>query len=173
MHDCNKLIDDGMIIRMTATVISLYMLSLNTTYNKYTLIILPVLLTILDEFDNIPIVFYKEKQCTKSFYYQILDKIYDSISYVLVYFYLRYFFRLDTNSTTILLIFILYRIVGVGLFYKTKDSTWLIIFFDFIKEFLLYLAVFGNNYSYIFLFVMCKIAFEYYFHTIHNPNKYN
>jgi hypothetical protein len=173
MHDCNKLIDDGMIIRMTATVISLYMFSLNTTYNKYTLIILPVLLTILDEFDNIPIVFYKEKQCTKSFYYQILDKIYDSISYVLVYFYLRYFFRLDTNSTTILLIFILYRIVGVGLFYKTKDSTWLIIFFDFIKEFLLYLAVFGNNYSYIFLFVMCKIAFEYYFHTIHNPNKYN
>ena len=136
MHDCNKLIDNGMIIRMISTVISLYILSVNTNHSKYTLIILPVLLTILDEFDNIPIVFYKEKQCTKSFYYQILDKIYDSISYVIVFFYLQYFFKLDNNSNTILLIFIAYRIVGVGLFYKTKDSTWLIIFFDFILQFI-------------------------------------
>ncbi len=148
-------------------------MSLNTTYNKYTLIILPVLLYILDSFDNIPIRIYKQRQCNKQFYYQILDKIYDSISYVLVYIYLHYFFRLDTNSNTILLIFILYRIVGVGVFYKTKDSTWLIVFFDFIKEFLLYLAVFGNNYSYLFLFIICKITFEYYFHTIINPNNYN
>jgi hypothetical protein len=173
MHDCNKLIDDGMIIRMMATVISLYILSLNTTYNKYTLIILPVLLTILDSFDGIPAVINKQNQCIQQYYYQIIDKMVDSTSYVLVYFYLQYFFRLDTNSNTILLIFILYRIIGVGLFYKTKDSIWLIVFFDFVKEFLLYLAVFGNNYSYIFFFIVCKIIFEYYLHTIINPNKYN
>ena len=115
---------------------------------------------------------YKEKQCTKRFYYQVSDKIYDSISYLMVYVFLRQFFRLDAKSDMILLLFILYRIIGVVLFYKTKNSTWLILFFDFIKEFFLYLAIFGNNYSYIGLFIGCKIMFEYYYHTIHNPNNY-
>jgi hypothetical protein len=171
MQDCNNLIYRGIVIRMTATVISLYGLATTPPTLQYILLILPVLLTVLDKLDNILIPSYK-KQCTKQFYYQSTDKIYDSITYVIVYFFLRHVFRLDTKSDTILLMFILYRIIGVILFYNTKDSRWLIVFFDFVKEFLLYLAIFRNNYSYIFLFILCKVAFEYYYHTIHNPNKY-
>lgn len=172
MMDCNNLIDIGMVIRMTMTVVSLYVLSALPPPNKYLLLIIPVLLTILDELDNILIVVYKQKQCTKQFHYQSMDKIWDAISYVLVYLFFTHISILDRKTDIILLLFIVYRIVGVGLFYKTKDSRWLIVFFDFIKEFLLYSAIFGIDYAYIFPFMVCKIVFEYYYHTIHNPNKY-
>ena len=106
----------------------------------------------------------KMNNCTKTFYYQYLDKICDSVSYLLLFF----FFKLDN----LLLYFVLYRIVGVLLFYLTKNSIWLILFFDFVKEFLLYIFIFGENYIYLPFFVNCKIAFEYYFHNVTNKSHY-
>jgi hypothetical protein len=171
MQVCDKLVRDGMLLRYIVTVISFYYLSIhmdNKIISKYIYLILPILLTALDEVDNIFTVFHKYKGkyngCTKLFYYQYTDKICDSISYLLLFL----FFKLDS----ILLLFIVYRIIGVILFTFTKNSNWLILFFDFAKEYLLYLFLFGNNYLYLPLFILVKIIFECYYHTIHNENHY-
>ena len=154
-----------MTLRYIVTVITFYFLSLNVfTLKNYIYLILPIVLTLLDEVDNIFTTFYNANNCVKSFYYQSNDKICDSISYFLLY----AFFKLDF----IFLFFILYRVIGVILFYYTKNSSWLILFFDFAKEYLLYLFIFGNNFFYLPFFILCKICFEYYYHAIHNKNNY-
>lgn len=171
MNNCNKLVNNGMILRYISTIITFYFLfiHMNNIFifnNLY--IILFIALILLDEVDNIFTKFYKYNGiyngCTHLFHYQITDKICDSISYLLLYL----FFVLDN----VLLFFILYRIIGVILFYFSKNSQWLILFFDFAKEYLLYLFFFGEKYLYIPIFVLLKIIFEYYYHTMHNINNY-
>ena len=71
--------------------------------------------------------------------YQMNDKVCDIISYILVYL----MFGLDNH----VLFFIIYRTIGVYLFLKTKDRKWLIIFFDFIKEYLLYLYITNSKHN--------------------------
>jgi hypothetical protein len=165
MDICNKLVTDGMNIRYIATLLSFYVVALNITFvNNYLYLLLPILLTVLDNIDGIFTLFNKHNGCKKKYQYQITDKICDSISYLLLFL----FFKLDT----ILLLFVIYRIIGVVLFYFTKNSSWLILFFDFAKEYLLYLFIFGNNYTYLPIFILLKIGFEYYHHTITNPNNY-
>ena len=169
MDICNKLITNGANIRFIATLLLFYTVALNTTFlNNYLYLLLPILLTVLDMTDSRFTFFYKYKhpynRCKKTFYYQITDKISDLISYLLLF----VFFKLDI----ILLLFILYRIIGVVLFYFTKNSSWLILFFDFAKEYLLYLFIFGNNYTYLPIFILLKIGFEYCHHTFINPNNY-
>jgi len=169
MDICNKLVSDGMNIRYIATLLSFYLVALNITFlNNYLYLLLPILLTVLDAVDGIFTLFYKYKNkydgCKFEYYYQITDKICDSISYLLLFL----FFKLDT----LLLLFIVYRIIGVVLFYFTKNSSWFILFFDFAKEYLLYLFVFGNNYTYLPICILLKMVFEYYQHTIITPNNY-
>lgn len=171
MDICKQLVDYSMIIRYSIIFIVFYILSnniYNTFVNKNIYLILPILLILLDEIDNIFTIFYKYNNhynyCTKTFYYQYNDKICDIISYFL----LLLFFKLDN----IALFFILYRLVGVVLFTIRKDSKYLIIFFDFVKEYLLYLFIFGKKYNYILFFIIAKICFEYYYHTMHNKNNY-
>lgn len=178
MPNCYNLIKIGMLIRYTATIITFYVLWLNITnkfISKYLLIILPILLTILDEIDNISFIKFKKQNtlinnisihndCTKSFTYQSNDKICDIISYLLLF----VFFKLDN----MLLFFVVYRLIGVIMFYVTKNSRWLILFFDFSKEYMIYLFIFGTNYLYLPMYICFKIYFEYYYHTIHNKNNY-
>jgi hypothetical protein len=169
MDICNKLVTDGINIRYITTFLSFYVVALNITFlNKYLYLLLPILLTVLDAIDSIFILHYNYKnkynRCKFGYNYQISDKICDSISYLLLFL----FFKLDI----ILLLFVVYRIIGVVLFYFTKNSSWLILFFDFAKEYLLYLFIFGNNYIYLPIFILLKIGFEYYHHTITNPNNY-
>lgn len=167
MIDCNKLINAGIITRYILTIIIIYILSRTIGNNKYIYLILPIILHLLDSVDNI--FFYdftklKKKKCSKLFYYQYNDKVSDLISYLLIFI----FFKIDY----LFLFFILYRVIGVILFYITKNSKWLIIFFDFAKEYLIYLFIFGQKYIYIPYFIFLKICFEYYFHTKHNLNNY-
>ena len=167
MYNCNKRIDNGLFMRYVITILLLYLISINMNHKiikKYIYLILPIILTILDEIDNIFTVFYKNNICTKTFHYQLQDKICDSISYL----FLCLFFKFDG----LLLFFILYRIIGILLFYSTKNSKWLIVYFDFVKEYLLYLFIFGKNYTFLPLFIISKIYFEYYYHTIHNHSSY-
>jgi hypothetical protein len=175
MKDCNKLINSGIITRYILTIIIIYILSRTIADNKYIYLILPIILTLLDEVDNIffydftKLFHYQQiekinNSCTKSFYYQSSDKICDTVSYLLI----SIFFKVDY----LFLFFILYRVIGVILFYITKNSKWLIIFFDFAKEYLIYLFIFGENYFYIPYFIFFKICFEYYYHTKHNLNNY-
>ena len=168
MSSCNKYIHNGIIFRYIITIVSFCVLFVYYRESSYLYLILPFLLTALDETDNIFTGFHKSNGimngCTKTFDYQYLDKICDSVSYLLLFL----FFKFDNP----LLYFVLYRMVGVVLFYFTKNSKWLILFFDFAKEFLLYLFIFGKNYVYLPFFMACKIGFEYYFHTVVNKTHY-
>jgi hypothetical protein len=175
MEKCSSLINYGMLLRIVYTIISYSMLfyyyklkvPLDPKGNILYLI-LPVLLTGLDEVDNIWTIFYKYKDrlngCTHLFDYQYKDKIIDSLSYLYLYAYF--------NLGLLFLIFTVYRIIGVILFTLTKNSLWLVLFFDFSKEILLYQYFFGNNYTYLIPCVLLKIVFEYYFHTIHLDQNY-
>lgn len=175
MVSCHKIISMGFILRYTLTITVFYILYKTHAEQKshnYIFLILPVLLTILDSTDCIPIEIYTHnmnKCTTHLFDYQINDKICDSISYLLLFL----FFTFKFNILVPLLFFILYRVIGVLLFYFTKNSAWLIMFFDFTKEFMLYIFFFGKNYIYLPFFVACKIGFEYYWHTNVNKNNYN
>lgn len=170
MEYCKRLIKKGLIIRYILTIAVIYIVS-KTIHNEYIFFLLPVILSLLDSVDGIFIHWngyddniQNKSKCHKILYYQLNDKICDSISYLLI----PLFFKVDN----ILLLFILYRIIGVILFYFTKSSKWLIIFFDFVKEYLIYLFIFKKNYVYIPLFMFVKICFEYYFHIFVNQNNY-
>jgi len=98
MSLCNDDIRNGMILRYILTIVSFFILLVNyddKIIHTYLYLILPILLTILDETDNIFIFSHKKEgdtsDCTKTFYYQYLDKICDSVSYLLLFF----FFKLD------------------------------------------------------------------------------
>ena len=170
--NCITVTSYGSFLRYIITSVTVYLLYINakwTIIQKYKYAIIPVLLTLLDGVDSLFIDIYKinnnDSKCdTFSFQYQSYDKICDSVSYLL------FFAVLGLDN--IYLYFIIYRIIGVSLFYITKDSKWLILFFDFAKEYLLYIFLFGNNYKFMPFFILCKIAFEYYLHTYINKNNY-
>ena len=183
MVSCILLTNYGIIFRIVFTIILFFILfSLmkngNKFCNKYFLVILAVLLFILDNFDNIAFLFYRyyrpgssESTCSyeisrtskiKSFYegkvnknslyYDILDKCVDTLSYILAY------FVFNLNNT--FLYFLLYRMVGVVLYIYTQNTRWFILFFDFMKEYLIYFFLAKNDLSYIWLFILLKIYFE-------------
>ena len=167
LDECKKYINYGMLLRLITTIIAfiiLYNFIDNKYIKKYLFLILPILLTLLDFEDNLWLNMYKYKGyyggCTKTYYYQIIDKIVDVISYLLLF----VFFKLDM----FLLFFVLYRIIGVIIFTLTRQKMSTVVFFDFVKEYLLYLFVFGKNYAYLPFFICLKILYEYYFHMIHN-----
>tara|TARA_B100001175_G_C19316340_1_gene545534 strand:+ start:67 stop:597 length:531 start_codon:yes stop_codon:yes gene_type:complete len=112
-----------------------YLLNINNIYN----------------FDTILHKLYKIK------YYQINDKIIDIFTYLLL---ISLF-----PSDNILKFLVLFRLIGILLYLKTKNNYSLVIFFDFIKEYLLYLFIFGHNYNYLPLFFILKIIFEFYLYT--------
>jgi|LauGreDrversion4_2_1035121.scaffolds.fasta_scaffold475563_2 hypothetical protein len=171
---CKPFITKGQIFRYAITIVSLSIYAAyvaNTGHTKYIYLILPILLWVLDSTDNLFLIhnIHTKKICTKTFDYQLSDKICDAVSYVLVYLVLCVVFKVDH----VLGVLILYRIIGVFLFCLTKESVWLIVFFDFVKEYLFYLFIFGKNDAYIPLFMIGKIGFEYYWHKVQNDTDYN
>lgn len=175
----HKKIYHGFVIRIILTLIFfifLKKLEKIPIIAKYLYLLLFVGLTFLDIMDisylvNVNNIFnlpkLLEKSNTNNKYYQIPDKIIDILSYII----LILIFYVDNN----LIFLVLYRFIGVLLYYKTNDKKFLVIFFDFVKEYLLYLFVFGNNFSYLYIFVVAKIIFEYglYLRTkVKNSNNY-
>lgn len=183
MVSCIELTNYGMVIRTLSTIILFFILySLmkggNKFCNKYFLVILAVLLFILDSLDNIAFLFYcyyrpnsSEAKCMyellpeaklnnhnngkknyDTLYYNIVDKCVDTLSYILVYFVF--------NLNNIFLCFLFYRMVGIGLYIYTQNSRWLILFFDFMKEYLIYFFFLNKNLSYIWIFIIIKIIGE-------------
>jgi len=177
MTECEPLIKKGVILRNTVTLLSLFVLFYNLDkkgIRKYLFLILPILLNLGDNSDNFFLYSFenfipkKKRICAKTFYYQNFDKISDSVAYAAVYLFLLFFLKHDA----LLLFFVLYRIAGVFLFSTTKDSAWLVVFFDFVKEYLLYLFLFGKQWKYLPFFITLKIVFEYYFHSMVNKTHY-
>jgi hypothetical protein len=101
---------------------------------------------------NIPIGIHWE--------YQMWDKIVDTLSYW--YTLACYSNQLDETFKYALY----YRTIGVILFLKTRKSIWLILFFDVVKEILVYRYLFENNNKYLFVVVILGIVFEI-FHKSH------
>jgi hypothetical protein len=175
MYACIDLINRGMIFRIIITIIvfiglQLILKSGNKFFNKYLLLILPALLLLLDYSDTLNII-YKSK-CYKYLrietrqnkpnnytllYYNSIDKSVDTLSYIVAYF----MFNLDNVFSY----FLIYRIIGVLLYMLTLNSKWFIIFFDFMKEYLIYYYFFNNNYKYLWIFIILKIYFEIYLHA--------
>lgn len=100
----------------------------------------------------------------KHFLYQISDKLLDSISYLIIYHLLK--------LPKIYLFLICYRLVGVGLFYITLNSQYLIFFPDLFKELLAYQYLFKNIDSGVFIVVFLKVLFEIFWHNMVNKNIY-
>lgn len=153
-----------MIFRLFLTIPTLYILSTgNISFIKENiLIILPLILSILDFADNI-LTF--SNRCAQTFDYQYKDKILDIFSY----FYTYSIFPLNSG----ILYFTIFRAVGILLFSLTRDKYWLILFFDFVKEYMLYLYLFKDNLKFLPLAIGGKIIFEYFFHTMINKEAHS
>ena len=167
MNKCDKLVENGMIIRYVATICFFGVLSVivykSKFVDKHILVLLPIALTLLDMVDNI----FKYNsanihlKCTHTFFYQMRDKICDVISYMLTYCFLyMHCFQVDN----ILGFLILYRFIGVVLFSVTENRFWLVLFFDFVKEYLIYLYIFKKDVKYLPFLMFCKSCFELFWH---------
>jgi len=170
MNKCFEYVNYGIILRIIATLFIFYMVSIYYSKNPYLLIIIALLFTLLDAID---VVFWKkftfnnshiENKCNLTFYYQISDKIMDLLSYLLVY----YAFSLDNLFLT----FVIIRTIGLMFFEITKNAIWLIVFPDLMKEYLVYLFIFGKNKIYLPALIFAKIGYEYCCHTYFNKRKY-
>lgn len=100
-----------------------------------------------------------------TFEYHKYDKIFDAFTYTLVLLLYRHLF--DEKTYFLLWIALLYRCIGVYLFYYTKDKKYLYYYPDVIKEFMLIgflsenLRFFKNYYPlFIVLTVVIKVQFE-------------
>lgn len=161
-EDCIYRLRIGMLVRFFVTIFLIIYVKKYYYESEYILLILVGKLLITDGLDSIFTLFYKGNlkgcwnPCTGLHYYQSMDKILDLVSYILIY------FLLDCNP--IIGFFILWRFFGVILFNITKNRIWLVIFFDFIKEYLLYRHFVGKKNTYLPFLIIGKIGFEYYFH---------
>jgi hypothetical protein len=163
-NKCHKLINVPMIIRyIVTTVIFIIIKKINGNIKLNINLILPIALHFLDFVDGMYFSNQPEKikaYCYNINHYQMNDKLCDLASYALAY----SMFGLDKY----VLFFIIYRTIGVSLFLITKDRRWLIIFFDFIKEYLLYLYITKSkkNNKLLITLIVLKIIFEYGLHVI-------
>jgi len=169
LNNCSDLINKGIILRILVTILILPLLNpIKNSY--YFLLIIPIILTILDSLDtffityeiykktNIP--FLKRPNCTIKYKkYQISDKINDILSYIIFYIYFY-----DILKDKLLEFFIFYRLIGVINFVMTGNKNNIIIFFDFVKEYILYKFIFNKIQPILFVFIIFKIIFEYIFH---------
>jgi len=175
LKDCLTHVSNGMALRTILTFASFYIIKIYATkWDLY--LVLPIVLTILDAVDNFFIKYSVISQgynilqgtnCTKkskeSLYYQVNDKIIDILSYVLCY---TYFYK-ELNDP-LLELFIIHRMIGIILFITTHKKYFLVICFDFVKEYMLYKYLFASNYNYLPLCVILKIIFEYVLHLFIN-----
>lgn len=137
--------------------------------NPYALVLAIML---LDEIGQLHSYFGKDggwqnkERVTKTEAYQQADKISDALTYLML-------FSLFPNDP-VLHFFVVYRAIGVFLYVWTKKVWPLIVFFDFVKEYILYKQLFSNSEHANAIFgmsILAKILFEVYYHTIHNKHE--
>jgi len=171
LQNCPTYILYGMVLRVVCTFVTFYLIKTNASHENIYLA-LPIALLLLDFIDNafflIP-QFSKgdwiiedtncPKQSNTTQIYKFSDKIIDILSYVFCYVYFY-----DDIKDSILELFIIYRLIGVICFTSVYNNYFLVIFFDFVKEFMLYKYFFKTNYMLLPFFIILKIIFEYKMH---------
>lgn len=171
LKNCALYVSYGMALRTVCTFITFYLVKTYAPHWDMNLA-LPIILTILDQTDNLifQIVqiskdgwMIRDTNCTKKSkvarIYQTSDKIIDILSYILCYIY----FYKDLKDT-LLEFFIIYRLIGVICYVNTYNKYFLVGFFDFVKEYMLYKYFFKKNQTYLPFLLICKLIFEYIFH---------
>jgi hypothetical protein len=159
-ESCRNIISYNFLIRTGLTILSFSALY-KYPIKENLLLILPILLTALDFSDNI--LSHPTKKCAHTFFYQGKDKLIDLLSYIAAW-------KIFLPDPT-LLYFILWRSLGVILFSFTRQSIWLVVFFDFVKEYMLY-SYFFKSFTYLPIAILLKIVYEYIMHTITLPSSY-
>ncbi len=132
------------------------------------------MLVFLDIIDCNPLIiklFPKEyrgqKYCSLDESYEFIDKVIDAFQYLIAILLLKS--QLDENIYKNLLYFLAYRVIGIILYYFTKINETYIVFFDFIKEYLVLYLIFGNKIpnKYLIIAIILKILYEYSMHYHH------
>jgi hypothetical protein len=167
LKNCKELIIKGHLLRVILTILALPFIK-----NQKSIIIIPIVLIILDSLDNVFIKYeliktnnlHNGTNCNRiNKYYKIYDKIIDILSYILYYvvFY-------DILNDELLEFFIFYRLIGIIIYTITKNENYIIIYFDFFKEYIVckYLGI--QNIYLLVLFMVCKVIYEYILHKIIN-----
>lgn len=172
---CNEEVTRGLLIRCILTVFLFYFIKLSDSDNSYYKLFPLLSLVFLDLSDSFlistrQIDFPKNKKCTHKRYYQLCDKILDIATYILFYLlFIKDNPQINGKNRPIIFTIII-RIFGVLLFGVSRNTEWLIVFFDFFKEYLLYSYFFESD-KYVPVLVFLKVCFEYYFHKIHINHK--
>lgn len=131
-----------------------------------------LLLYTTDSFDCRVVNIFKVASC-KTFFYQMNDKIIDTLTYVVVMAY--FFINFKSNPLIYVLFgFLLSRIVGVVKFYQTKgDNAMMVAYPDVFREFSVYLALIYDGFIpdklrydvvILIILILAKVQFEKYFH---------
>lgn len=105
----------------------------------------------------------KYVELTQSEEYQQADKVSDALTYLMLIYLIP--------NEPVLHFFVLYRVFGVLVYFWTQQIWPVIVFFDFVKEYILFKALFAKSEHANTIFVVSivlKILFEVYFHTVHN-----
>jgi hypothetical protein len=163
----NKVLIYSLLFRLLLTPI-LY-------YGKNNILTMIIILIFLDILDCNPLIIkmFSKKElitneyCSKNRTYSILDKIIDIIQYIYAIYLLKNI--ITPSQFNIICIFLIFRIIGLVSYIFIQKSWLYIIFFDFIKEYLLLIYLFGNkiNNKIFIITIILKIIFEYYMHESH------
>lgn len=130
--------------------------------NPYALVLVIIL---LDYIGPLYTILDREKyiDLTQSEEYQQADKISDALTYLMLIYLIP--------NEPMLHFFILYRAFGVFMYVWTQQTWPVIAFFDFVKEYVLFKALFAKSEYANMIFIVSivlKIMFEVYYHTVHN-----
>lgn len=158
--DCSG-VTRGMRLRFIVSCLVLMMTYVKqASFGKYLYVFLAILLTYVDGLDG---TYMNKEKCHKTFSYHSQDKVCDLMTYAFLY-------VLFPNDENVLRL-ILYRGLGVILFATKRDATWLIPFFDFVKEYLVYVTFFPPTLRdpKVWGLMVAKAVFENYHHRV----KYN
>lgn len=177
LKNCDTYNNYGFILRIVLTIVSFEWLKQMSNKGDI-LLILPILLTVLDILDGVFVTYrlwqedetkiFSTTNCARlSNHYQTIDKLVDIVSYIYAYVYFH-----DIIKDTLLQSFILYRFIGVILFMVSAQKRFLIVFFDFVKEYMIYKYLSMDNNYVLLACVILKIVFEYCLHIFVNSPTY-
>lgn len=144
-----------------------------TNVNLFIKIIIIILIDNLDS--EIPKILLDEWICTicgNNLYYQRLDKIIDSICYIILLYYIISIKIFSNHINKFLIFLLIFRLIGVTLFLSNNDRKFLFYFPNFFLEisFIYSLINYYNLYNIenilIILVIIYKIIQEYFMHFI-------
>lgn len=166
----NKLLPFIIRIIISSAIFIYFKHSINSIF---IILILSVLFDYIDTYPNIPNIISPER-FTQTFTYQKYDKITDIIVYFVILYNYKHLF--DKQTYNLLCTLLIYRIIGVYLFFIHNNTKYLHFFFDGVNVVMLvyYISLFNksikNNYI---LTIIISLIIKYKFEIkLHNKIKY-